>query len=139
MTPNELARHGIQITMDGVRRSAFELLRYPHIEWSTLIPIWPELLEISPTIQAQLEIDALYAGYMDRQESDINSYLRDENLLIPTDLDFSSIGSLSTEIRQKLTLARPQTLGAASRIPGITPAALTSLLRHLKKRKNDAA
>ena len=139
MTPNELARHGIQITMDGVRRSAFELLRYPHIEWSTLTPIWPELLEISPTIQSQLEIDALYAGYMDRQESDINAYLRDENLLIPTDLDFSSIGSLSTEIRQKLTLARPETLGAASRIPGITPAALTSLLRHLKKRKNDAA
>jgi tRNA uridine 5-carboxymethylaminomethyl modification enzyme len=82
----------------------------------------------------QIEIDARYAGYLDRQEADIRALRRDDSLTLPADLDYASVGSLSNEVRQVLSRARPQTLGAASRIPGVTPAALAALLRHVKRR-----
>ena len=134
MTPNELAKKGLQITMDGQWRDSFELLRYPNITWNDLAQIWPELNSISYSIRDQIEIDAQYAGYMDRQESDVLAFKKDEALILDENLDYSSIGSLSVEIRQKLSQVRPQTLGAASRIPGVTPAAITALLRHVKRK-----
>lgn len=137
-TPNELQARGFQVNKDGVRRSAFELLRFPHISWADLQTIWPQLGTVSPEIIEQIEFDALYAGYMDRHEADILAYRKDEALLIPEDLDFSRIGSLSNEIVQKLEQARPKTLGAAGRIPGVTPAALVALLRHVKKQEKEA-
>lgn len=133
-TPNELEKLGISINKDGRRRSASELLAYPGMNWGKLATIWPEMNDILPLIREQIEIDAAYAGYMDRQEADIQAFRRDESLTLPASLDYSTVGSLSTEIRLKLSATRPATLGAASRIPGVTPAALTALLRHVKRR-----
>ncbi|MBJ7418578.1 MAG: tRNA uridine-5-carboxymethylaminomethyl(34) synthesis enzyme MnmG, partial [Niveispirillum sp.] len=136
-TPNELEKHGLHINKDGVRRNALDLLRYPEIDFPRLCQVWPELSSLSPDIAEQVEIDGKYAGYLDRQEADIRAFRKDEALELPVDLDPDSIASLSAEIRQKLKATRPATLGAAARIPGMTPAALTSLLRHVKKRGGD--
>ena len=140
-TPNELSDRGVKVNKDGVRRSAAALLSYPNISWADLEKLWPEMGEIDPDIQEQLEIDSLYAGYMDRHEADIAAYRKDENLVLPKALDYSKVGSLSNEIRQKLEQVNPTTLGEAARIPGVTPAAVIALLRYVKKpsKKNDAA
>ena len=133
-TPNELSRQGINVNHDGVRRTAADLLRYPDMDLGKLARLWPELSELPGAVAEQIEIDARYSGYLDRQEADIRAFRKDESLLLPDDLDVDSIGSLSTEIRQKLRQARPATLGAAARIPGVTPAAVVALLRHVKRR-----
>lgn len=133
-TPNELEAHGIGVNKDGVRRSVSALLAYPDIDWESLQIVWPELSEIEPDIQEQIEIDALYSGYMDRHEADIAAYRKDEALKLPENLDYAQVGSLSNEVRSKLEQARPATLGAASRIPGVTPAAVVALLRHVKRK-----
>jgi tRNA uridine 5-carboxymethylaminomethyl modification enzyme len=133
-TPPELARLGIHVNADGVRRSVADLLRLPGIDLPRLAAIWPELGGFSPVVAEQVEIDARYAGYLDRQEADIRALRRDDALLLPADLDYTTVGSLSTEIRLALTKARPATLGAAARIPSVTPAALAALLRHVKRR-----
>ena len=138
MTPTKLNQHGFKINADGQWRSALELLSYQDIEFPQLVAVWPELGAISPEIAEQLEIDGKYAGYMDRQDGDIRAFRKDENLLLPRDLDVDSIGSLSAEIQQKLKQIRPETLGAASRIPGMTPAALVALLRYVRREKTAA-
>jgi len=135
LTPQQLRNRGLTVNADGVSRSAADLLRHPDITWPLLTAVWPELQAISPEIAEQLEIDGRYAGYLDRQEAEIHAFRRDEELLLPRDLDYGAIGSLSTEIRQKLSAARPANLGAASRISGVTPAALVALLRHVKRRE----
>jgi tRNA uridine 5-carboxymethylaminomethyl modification enzyme len=109
------------------------LLGYPEVSWSQLTGVWPELAGITPQVVEQLEIEGRYASYLDRQASDIAAFRRDEQLMLPDDLDYGAIGSLSAEVRLKLTKARPATLGAAGRIPGVTPAALTALLVHVKR------
>ena len=133
-SPNELAPKGFTITMDGVRRNVLDLLRYPQISWAQVAAIWLELANLRPDIIEQICIDAQYAGYIDRQDSDILAFRKDEALLLPADLDYKAIGSMSTEIRIKLEKARPATLGAAARIPGVTPASIVALLRHVKRR-----
>jgi tRNA uridine 5-carboxymethylaminomethyl modification enzyme len=138
-TPVELVRQGIQVNQDGVRRSVADLLRYPDLDMATLSRLWPELAEIPTDIAEQVEIDGKYAGYLDRQEADIRAFRKDEALVLPDDLDVDAIGTLSAEIRQKLRQSRPATLGAAARIPGMTPAALVSLLRHVKRRDAEVA
>jgi tRNA uridine 5-carboxymethylaminomethyl modification enzyme len=135
-TPPELARAGFAVNQDGVRRSAADLLRYPDIDWARVTQLWPQLADIADDIAEQVQIDALYAGYLDRQEADIRAFRRDEAMVLPADLDVDAIGSLSAEIRQKLRAAKPATLGAASRIQGMTPAAVIALLRHVKRRDN---
>ena len=95
--------------------------------------VWPELAELDPAIAEQIEIDCHYAGYLDRQTADIEMFRRDEELRLPTGLDYGAIGSLSREVFEKLDRARPATIGAASRIPGMTPAAITALLRFVKR------
>jgi tRNA uridine 5-carboxymethylaminomethyl modification enzyme len=132
-TPPQLAAQGIRISQDGAVRSAMDLLSFPGIDLGILAALWPALGAIDPEIGAQLEIDALYAGYLERQEADIRAYRKDEGLTIPVDLDYGTVGSLSTEVREKLAAQRPATLGAASRISGVTPAALIALLRHVKR------
>ena len=134
MTPPALKRNGIAVNEDGITRSAAELLAYREIDLARLAQVWPELAELPPEIAEQLEIDARYAGYLERQERDIASFRRDETLLLPPDLDYAAVGSLSREICDKLALARPSTLGAAGRISGVTPAALVALLKHVKRR-----
>lgn len=132
--PHDLVKAGLNINQDGRRRTAFELLRSPDIGWADLTPIWPELSAIAPEIREQVEIDALYAGYMERQVAEIEAFRKDEALKLPENIDYQSIGGLSNEVCQKLEITRPATLGAASRIPGVTPAAVMALLRHVKKR-----
>jgi len=133
-TPTELARLGFAINQDGVRRNAAELLAYPDITWDRLIAVWPELRGLPPEVAEQIEIDGRYAGYLKRQDADIRAFRRDEDLSLAADLDYDRVGALSIEVRQKLKAARPATLGAAGRIPGVTPAALVALLRHVKRR-----
>jgi tRNA uridine 5-carboxymethylaminomethyl modification enzyme len=134
MTPPALKRHGIIVNEDGIARSAAELLAHPGIDLRRLAEVWPQLGSLAPGIAEQLEIDARYAGYLERQERDIASFRRDEALLLLPDLDYAAVGGLSREIRDKLAAARPTTLGAAARISGVTPAALVALLKHVKRR-----
>jgi tRNA uridine 5-carboxymethylaminomethyl modification enzyme len=122
------------VNEDGIPRSAAELLAYPGIDLARLAEVWPELGSVAPEIAEQVEIDARYAGYLERQERDIASFRRDEALLLPQELDYMAVGSLSREICDKLAAARPATLGAAARISGVTPAALVALLKHVKRR-----
>jgi tRNA uridine 5-carboxymethylaminomethyl modification enzyme len=133
-TPTELARAGFAVNLDGRPRSAHDLLGYPNINLNGLLPLWPALGGLRPDIAEQIEIEGAYAGYLYRQVADIRAYRRDEALALPVDLDYGQIGSLSAEARQKLEAARPATLGAAARISGVTPAALTALLGHVRRR-----
>ena len=137
-TPSALARAGLVLNQDGRRRTALELLALPAVGWAGLERLWPELGGLSPAVREQLEIDAAYAGYLERQEADVAAFRRDEALALPDDLPLAEIAGLSAEVRQLLAKARPPTLGAAARLPGMTPAALTLLLRHVRRRPQAA-
>ena len=134
-TPAELARAGIRVNRDGVRRSIHDLLGYPDVDLARLSEHWPALREIRADVAEQLEISGRYAGYMERQEADIVAFKKQESLHLPRDLAYDEVAGLSTEIRGKLAAARPATLGAAARISGVTPAALTALLVHVRRRR----
>jgi tRNA uridine 5-carboxymethylaminomethyl modification enzyme len=133
LTPNEAARHGLALRKDGLRRSAFELLSFPDIGIADLARIWPSLGQLSPKIAEQIEIDAKYAVYLARQEADVQSYRRDESVVLADNLDYSIIAGLSNEVRQKLNAHRPRTIGQAGRIDGMTPAALTLLAAYVRR------
>ena len=132
-TPDTLRRHGIAANRDGRRRSARELIGYPDVILEQLSALWPTLATLEREIVRALENDAHYRGYVERQEADIAAFRRDEALRLPGDLSFERVGGLSHEMRQRLAAARPATLGAAGRVPGVTPAALTALLAHVRK------
>ena len=134
--PKDLERKGFKVNQNGTRRSVNEVLCYSDISFEDIKRIWPKLEYVSADVAEQLEIDAKYKGYIQRQEVDIKAFRRDENLVIPSDLDYSTVGSLSNEMQLRLTKASPETLGAASRVPGITPAALIALLRYINKRED---
>lgn len=131
-SPSSLLRQGFQVTQDGQVRSAFALLSFPQVTLERLAAIWPEIGALAPEIRAQLEIDGRYAGYLQRQDADIAAFRRDEDLILPDDLDVNAIGGLSTEVRTILKTARPATIGAAARLSGVTPAAVVALLRHAR-------
>jgi tRNA uridine 5-carboxymethylaminomethyl modification enzyme len=133
VTPNEAARHGLALKQDGQRRTAFDLLSHPDLGIDEVARVWPQLRQLSPKIAGQLEIDAKYAVYLDRQAADVAAYRRDEAVLLPAELDYESIAGLSAEVRQKLTAACPRTIGHAARIDGITPAALTLLAARVRR------
>jgi len=133
LTPNEADRHGLALNKDGQRRSAFELLSHPNIGIADLAKIWPRFADLPPKIVEQVEIDAKYDVYLSRQAADIAAYRRDESLELPDGLDYSQLSGLSNEVRQKLNAMRPRTIGQAARMDGITPAALTLLVAHLKR------
>jgi tRNA uridine 5-carboxymethylaminomethyl modification enzyme len=133
ITPNEAAKHGLSLNHDGQRRTAFELLSYPKLGMTEIGRIWPQLAGLAPKIAEQLETDAKYAVYLDRQSADIEAYRRDERFELPQQLDYLALPGLSHEIRQKLHLQRPGTIGQAGRIDGITPAALTLLVAHVRR------
>jgi tRNA uridine 5-carboxymethylaminomethyl modification enzyme len=134
ITPKEAERHGLALKRDGHRRTAFELLAYPSIGIAELRSIWPQLGALAPKIAEQLEVDAKYAVYLDRQAADVAAYRRDETLELPPALDYGELPGLSTEVRQKLAAIRPRTLGQAGRIDGVTPAALTLLAAHVRRK-----
>ena len=133
LTPNAAARHGLKVNLDGMRRSAFDLLALPDVSIESLAAIWPELAGIAPKIAAQIEIDAKYAVYLDRQTKDIEAFRRDEALAIPDHVDYAGLPGLSNEIRAQLEKIRPRTMGQALRIEGMTPAAMTLLASKLRR------
>lgn len=134
LSPNEAVGHGLALNRDGRKRSAFELIGYKDVTADKLRSIWPALENVSKPVMTQIAIDALYAGYVERQSADIAAVQRDEALILPDTLDYTAVHGLSIEIREKLAAARPRTLAHASRVDGMTPAALTSLLRHVERR-----
>jgi tRNA uridine 5-carboxymethylaminomethyl modification enzyme len=133
VTPNAAARHGLELRRDGQRRSAFDLLSYPDIRICDVARIWPAFGDLDRKIADQLEIDAKYAVYLTRQAADVESYRRDESLVLSDDIDYASLPGLSNEARHKLQMHRPRTIGHAGRIDGITPAALTLLAAHIHR------
>ncbi len=133
LTPNEAGRHGLALNPDGRRRTAFELLGRPEVSFARLAAIWPELAAVPPRVRETLTVEARYAGYLDRQRVDIRAFRADESLHLPADLDFAALSGLSNEVRERLAQARPASLGAAARLPGMTPAALTLLYRYARK------
>jgi tRNA uridine 5-carboxymethylaminomethyl modification enzyme len=135
-TPTEVARQGLAVSQDGQRRNAFELLAYPDIGFADIARIWPQMQGIASEIAVQLEIDAKYAVYLDRQAADVAAYRRDEGLELPDALDYGQMPGLSMEMRQKLQSVRPRTVGQAGRIDGVTPAALTLLAAHVRRKKS---
>jgi tRNA uridine 5-carboxymethylaminomethyl modification enzyme len=137
VTPNEAKAYQITLNHDGIRRSAFELLRYDHIQFDQLSAIWPDLKAIPSNIVEQLEVEAMYASYLERQKEDILLFKKEEEMPIPEDTDYDTIPSLSNEVRAKLKSVRPATIGAMGRIQGMTPAAIIHLMAHIKKRAND--
>ncbi|MFG1421922.1 tRNA uridine-5-carboxymethylaminomethyl(34) synthesis enzyme MnmG [Roseixanthobacter liquoris] len=133
LTPNEAATFGLNVNKDGQRRSAFDLLAYPDIGLEQLARIWPEFAALSPALAEQLEIDAKYAVYLDRQAADIATLRRDEDLLLPEALDYAPLPGLSNELKQKLARVRPRTIGQAGRMEGMTPAALALLVTYARR------
>ncbi len=133
LTPSEAAGFGFHVNEDGKPRTLAQLLAYPDIGFNDLAGVWPELSAWSAEVREQVEIDAAYAGYLDRQAADAAAFHRDEALRLPSDLDYAGIGGLSAECREKLSTIRPLTLGQAGRIEGVTPGALTALLAHVRR------
>ncbi len=133
LSPSEAGRHGLAVTKDGVRRSGFALLGFPHVSFDALRGIWPELAGVSAATAAQVETDAKYAVYLDRQNADIAAFRRDEAMMIPVGFDFGALPGLSSEIRSRLSRIRPGTLGQAGRLEGMTPTALSLLAAHIRK------
>jgi len=134
MTPNEAQKLGWKVNQDGQRRSAWEYLAYPTIDMTAIEAAFPEVAALDQAIKAQLEIEAMYAGYIERQKDDVEALRREEALELPADLDYAAVGGLTNEVRAKLELIRPATLGQAGRMEGMTPGALTALLAHVRRR-----
>ncbi|MFY9685320.1 MAG: tRNA uridine-5-carboxymethylaminomethyl(34) synthesis enzyme MnmG [Pseudolabrys sp.] len=139
LTPKEAGRHGLSLNKDGQRRTAFELLSYPSVTVTDLAKIWARFGEFAPKIAEQIEIDAKYDVYLSRQAADIAAYRRDESFELPDDFDYATLPGLSNEMKQKLQAHRPRTIGHASRIDGVTPAALTLLAAHVRRSKKVSA
>jgi tRNA uridine 5-carboxymethylaminomethyl modification enzyme len=138
LTPKEGAHHGLKLNKDGQRRTAFELLSYPNVMIPDLAKIWPRFGTLAPKIAEQIEIDAKYDVYLSRQAADVAAYRRDESFALPDDFDYTALPGLSNEAKQKLQTHRPRTIGHASKIDGITPAALTLLVAHVKRGRRRA-
>lgn len=135
LSPAKAAAQGWAVNQDGRVRTAWEYLAYKDIGMPELSSVWPEIAALSNAIKDQLAIEALYAGYIERQADDVAALRRDEDLVIPKGIDYAGVGGLSSEVRQKLETIRPTTLGQAGRIEGVTPGALTALLGHVRRKK----
>ena len=127
---------GGSINLDGKKRSASSLLSYKNISTKDIVRVWPEMKKIDSESWEQIIIESQYSGYLKRQNEDIKDFEKDEELRIPQNINYKKVGSLSNEVVEKLSLIKPPTLGAASRISGVTPAAVIALLRHVKRKKN---
>ena len=139
LSPSQLQKKDIKIKLDGKKRSAMELLSHNNITFKKLEKIWPELIPLDVETKEQIEIEAVYSSYLERQRADIDDFKKEEGLIIPKTTNFKDVGSLSNEIVEKLIKVQPPTLGAASRISGVTPAAIIAIMRYLKKQNNNKA
>ena len=134
ITPSKVANYGINIAKDGVSRTATQILGQKSVKMSKIREIWPEIKYVSREIDEQLEINSHYRGYLKKQSADILAFKRDENLIIPENINYDSFSGLSNEVKFKFKKIRPKTMGQALRIDGITPAAVYILLSHLKRK-----
>lgn len=134
MTPNEAQKQDWKVNQDGQRRSAWDYLAYPTIDMTDIGKAFPKIAALDSAITSQLEIEAMYAGYIERQKEDVATLRREESLLLPRDLDYAAVGGLTNEVCAKLEHVRPATLGQAARIEGVTPGALTALLAFVRRR-----
>ena len=139
ISPNAASKHSIKIAMDGVKRSAIQILGHKGVDMKKIRSIWPEITQNGHAVDKQVEIDAHYSGYLFRQSHDIESFKKDEGIVIPKDINYNSLSGLSNEVKFKLIKIRPRTLGQALRIDGITPAAVIILLGYIKKKKFKAS
>mgnify|MGYP000038290224 CR=1 FL=1 len=135
LTPPEANLAGFKVNHDGQRRNVLAMLALPNVTLDGLTSVWPEISTWSPMAREQIEIEAAYAGYLDRQRNDAEAFRKEEDLRLPADLDYGLVGSLSNEVREKLARVKPMTLGQAARIEGVTPGALTALLAHVRRAK----
>jgi len=134
ISPSKADKFGIKIAKDGVFRTADEILTQKNVDMKKIRKIWPEILDLGAEIDEQVEINSHYRGYLKKQKADILAFKRDENLLIPDNLDYDQFSGLSNEVKAKFKQIKPKTLGQALRIDGITPAAVYILLSHVKRR-----
>ena len=134
ITPSKVSKFGVNIAKDGVSRTANQLLSQKSVDMKKIREIWPEIKNASREIDEQLEINSHYRGYLKKQNADILAFKRDENLIIPENIDYDVFSGLSNEVKSKFKNIRPKTMGQALRIDGITPAAVYILLSHLKRK-----
>ena len=134
ITPDQGIKMGLNIRKDGVRRSAVNLLAFPDIDFNKIIEVWPILKSIEPHISSQIEIEAQYAVYIERQKNDIHTYRKDSKLRIPKDIDYASVGSLSNEAKEVLSRVKPESIAQASSLPGITPAAIGAVIIYMRQK-----
>ncbi len=134
ITPDQGVKMGLNIRKDGIRRSAINLLAFPDINFNKIAEVWPELKDIEPHISSQIEIEAQYAVYIERQRNDIHTYRKDSQLKLPKDLDYALVGSLSNEAKEVLGRVRPESIAQASVLPGITPAAIGAVIIYMRQK-----
>ena len=134
ISPSKADKFGIKIAKDGVFRSAEEVLTQKDVNMGKIREIWPEIPDYGFDIDEQIEINSHYRGYLKKQKADILAFKRDENLLIPENIDYDQFSGLSNEVKAKFKQIRPKTMGQALRIDGITPAAVYILLSHVKRK-----
>ena len=135
ISPNEAKKRGLNINLDGKKRSAFELLSYPEVKYDDLNKFWDDIKSLSPQIEKTISAEALYDRYLVRQQLDIERFRKDEKKRINPNINYKKINGLSNENKEKLMKARPETLGHAQRIDGITPAAIGLIISHIKNNK----
>ena len=134
ISPSKVSKFGVNIAKDGVKRNAIQILSQKSVDMSKIREIWPEITYVSREIDEQLEINSHYRGYLKKQNADILAFKRDENLIIPKNMDYDIFSGLSNEVKSKFKKIRPKTMGQALRLDGITPAAVYILLSHLKRK-----
>ena len=134
--PGEVRAAGLPTPRDGARRNAADMLALDGVGFDRILGLWPELNAIPDSLRPQIEADCRYAGYIDRQKADIDALRRDESIIIPPDFDYRQVGGLSAEARDVLMRQLPETIGQANRLPGLTPAAVVAVLRHLKRHQS---
>ena len=134
ITPDQGIKMGLNIRKDGIRRSAIKLLAFPDINFNKIVEVWPVLKNIEPHIASQIEIEAQYAVYIERQKNDIHTYRKDSKLKIPKDIDYASVGSLSNEAKEVLSRVKPESIAQASSLPGITPAAIGAVIIYMRQK-----
>jgi len=134
LTPDEASKFGINIRRDGVRRSSLDLLSFPDINLANLFVVWPSLKSLDKKALSQIEIECQYSVYLDRQKKDINDYKKDSNLKIPLNFDYFNVGSLSNEVKEVLSSAKPETIAQANAVPGVTPAAINAIILYMRRK-----
>jgi tRNA uridine 5-carboxymethylaminomethyl modification enzyme len=134
MGPSDLRRLGVTVRQDGQPRNVLDLLGSPELSPDVVEQLFPWLRELPPRARAHLDVEALYAGYLPRQEADIRAFRREESVLLGRDIDYERVGGLSAELVEKLRIVRPGSLGAAARVEGMTPAAIAALMGHLRSK-----